>query len=141
MSRLYYDKGPGASGGLREGAGGPPPRGGNPYLEKVAKLVLTEVVVGYVTLIGLVPLITVTGQVWLYLVAFVLGLVLTPLYLNYQAEAGRPKKTHLIVSTIAFVVWAYAVSGPTTVPGWYNPAAASFVLVAFSLISGVIPLR
>jgi hypothetical protein len=112
------------------------------YLEKVAKLVPSEVIIGYLTIIGFVPLIRFLWlRGWFYWGTFALGLVLTPIYLNFQAEKGKPKTAHLGVSTAAFVIWAYATSGEKVVPDLYDPAIGSIVLVAFSLISGAIPLR
>jgi hypothetical protein len=112
------------------------------YLEKVAKLVPSEILAGYVTLIGFVPLVHQTAaQPWLYAAIFVTCLGLTPVYLNAQAEHGKPKRNHLVLSTAAFIVWAYSISGSVLVPSIHDPAVASICLVAFSLVSGVVPLN
>ena len=112
------------------------------YLEKIAKLIPSEVIAGYITLIGLLVAVkNLELRVVFYAIAFVLCLVLTPIYLNYQSDPGKPKKIHLCVSMVAFVVWAYATSGLQVTPQLYDPAIASFTLVAFSLISGAVPLR
>lgn len=112
------------------------------FFEKIAKLIPSEIIAGYITLIRLLATLKNPGmRPVFYAVAFILCLVLTPIYLNYQAEPGKPKKIHLIVSTFAFVVWAYATSGQQVVPQLYDPAIASSALVAFSLISGTVPLR
>lgn len=50
MSRLYYDK-PATSTGLMRGKGAATKE----YLEKVAKLIPSEIVAGYMTIIGVVP--------------------------------------------------------------------------------------
>src|SRR5207249_2386071 len=105
-------------------------------------LVPTEVIIGYLTIVGLIPLIrSAPLHPWFYWGAFLLGLVLTPVYLTAQAEKGKPKKRHLAISTLAFVVWAYATSGEKLIPQLYDPAIGSIVLVIFSLISGAVPLR
>ena len=112
------------------------------YLEKVSKLVPSEIIAGYMTLVGFVPLVKVSRlQPWLYLGILTLCVVLTPSYLNLQAEKNKPKRNHLILSTIAFLIWAYVISGPTIIPQFYDQAAASIVLIAFSLASGVVPLN
>jgi hypothetical protein len=112
------------------------------YLEKVAKLVPSEIIAGYLTVIGFVPLVKVPdAHPWIYGFLFVLCFTLTPLYLNAQAERDRPKRMHLILSSLAFVVWAYVVSGNEVVPRFHDPALASILMVTFSLISGVIPLK
>jgi hypothetical protein len=152
MSRLYYEterpQRDAAKGQFDQGKrtfkleqGGSSPEVKS-FLEKIAKLIPSEVIAGYITLIGLLTALKNPGmRPVFYAIAFILCLVLTPIYLNYQADPGKPKKIHLIVSMFAFVVWAYATSGQQVVPQLYDPAIASFALVAFSLISGAIPLR
>ncbi len=135
MSRLYYEPMP----ALSEAATSSPTT--LQYLEKVAKLVPSEVVAGYIALVGFVGAVGYEdARVWLYWAVFALCLVLTPLYLNKQAEPNRPKRNHLIMSTVAFVVWAYAISGATLLPDWHDAAVAAIVLVVFSLVSGLVPL-
>lgn len=112
------------------------------YLEKVAKLIPSEIIAGYLTLIGFVPLIrNSTLWPWVYGSIFTICLALTPLYMYLQADKGRPKRIHILVSSIAFVVWAYAISGGAIVGRAHDPALASILLVIFSLISGAVPLN
>lgn len=140
MSRLHYDKQvnpnqPRAVSGEEEGKA-------KGYLEKVAKLIPSEVIAGYLAMFGFVPLIqkpeTHTMVFW---GIFILCQILTPIYLNSQAEEGKPKRVHLIVSSIAFTVWAYVTTGKTLVPDYHDAAFASIILIAFSLISAIIPLK
>jgi hypothetical protein len=136
MTRLYYEQGEDVM-TLR----GAQRKSTQQYLEKVAKLIPGEIIAGYVALIGFIPLVRTTGlHPWLYGASFVLCLILTPVYLNTQAEAGLPKRRHLILSSAAFVVWGYAVSGGIAWPAIHDPAIASILLVAFTLLSGRIPL-
>jgi hypothetical protein len=111
------------------------------YLEKVSKLVPSEIIAAYVALVGLVPVIRYQSvRPWMYWVIFVTCLVLTPIYLNALADQGKPKRNHLFLSTGAFVVWAYSVSGGAVVPSLHDPAIASITIITYSLVSGVIPL-
>jgi hypothetical protein len=112
------------------------------YLDKVAKLVPSEVIAAFVAIMGVVP--SVRNPSWQPGVgwgAFLICLIMTPIYLNYQAVPNAPKKIHLVLSTLAFVAWAYAVSGASLVPSLYDPAIASIELIVFSVVSGAIPLR
>src|SRR3990172_61198 len=119
MGRLYYEAPPGPAMGVDTG------KGEKKYLEKVASLVPAEIIAGYLTLVGIVPLIRNEAlHSWFYWAILVLCLGLTPIYLNAQAEKGKPKKRHLIVSTFAFVFWAYATSGAVIVPVLYDAAIA-----------------
>ena len=144
MARLYYEKkyDPTQSAALTEEG-----RDFNDYLEKVSKLIPSEIIAGYLTMIGLADAIGENTSrdvsIW---VVFSIGLVLTPLYLNKVAEKDKPKRNHLILSTVAFLVWAYVITGEKLLDAiwpdqnFYNAALASIILIAFSLISAVIPL-
>lgn len=112
------------------------------YLDKVARLVPTEIVAGYLAMIGFLGSFeNVSIRIWASLGIFSFCLVLTPLYFYALSEKGRPKIVHLAVSTAAFVIWAYATTGSIVSPQIYHPSVAGILLVAFSLISGLIPLR
>ncbi len=112
------------------------------YLEKIAKLIPSEIIAAYLAMIGFVPLIQIVGnrQV-VYWVIFGLCQILTPLYLNRQAEKGQPKINHLILSSIAFAVWAYVTTGSSLVPNFYDAALGSIMLIGFSLVSAMVPLN
>lgn len=137
MSRLYYPK-PLTDANL---AGGTPQNTTKEYLEKVAKLVPSEVLALYLALVGWVPAVKLAiSKSWLYAGCFVICLIFTPLYLSKMADKGKPKRTHLILSTLAFMVWAYSVSGATVIPNWYDAALAGMATLLFTGISGLIPL-
>lgn len=111
------------------------------YPERVAKYIPGEVVALYVGAAGVLKTVGAEDAslvLVLYWVFFGLGLVLTPIYLARMAKAGEPKWVHLIVSTVAFVVWAYALGGLPELMGWYRPWIGSLALLAFSGISGAI---
>lgn len=142
MSRLYYSAPQNGFKSLADGQN-PPPLSN--YLEKIAKLIPGEVIAAYLTMMGFVASIesgsTHTIVIW---AVFGIGLIMTPLYLNAMADAGKPKAKHLVLSTLAFIVWAYSTCGEqlqeTITPGTFLPAVASIILVAFTLVSGVIKL-
>jgi len=112
------------------------------YFEKIAKLVPTEIVAGYIALINLVPSIQIQSiKVWAYSIIFTLCLILTPIYLNAFSEKEKPKRNHLIISSVAFIIWAYTISGSLVIPKFYDSSLSSILLISFSLISGIIPLK
>jgi len=143
MGRLYYEKH--SDPNLATAAAAPPP-GINDYLAKVASLVPSEVIAGYLTMIGFAGSVkNVQTQNVITWIIFAAGLILTPLYFNRVADPGKPKRNHIILSTIAFIVWAYVISGEqllaTIAPGLFEQAIASILLVLFSLVSAIIPLN
>lgn len=117
-------------------------------LEKVAKLVPTEIVAGYIPLVAAAESITssISRRFSLAVGAFFLGLVLTPIYLLLT---GKPKNwvqvVSIVISTIAFVLWAYMLGGPfameqmTAYLGSYDQKVAGFFVLAFTWITGLIP--
>ena len=138
MSRLYYDslirlqKKDLVAGQQSQTRG---------YLEKVAKLIPSEIIAGYLAMVGFVPLVQQKdAQPMIYWIVFFICLILVPIYLNSQADKNKPRLVHLILSTCAFVVWAYVITGNTLIPDYYDAAIASIILIAFSLASAVIPL-
>ena len=115
---------------------------GNSYLSKIAQLIPGEVIAGYLAMVGFVPMIEKTDMqanaLW---GIFIFCQILTPIYFNSQADEGKPKKVHILVSSLAFTVWAFATTGEQLVPEYYDTALASILLVAFSLVSGKVPLK
>lgn len=77
-------------------------------------------------------------------VVFVIGLIFTPLYiwqLSRNSGGRTPWMTQAIVSTLAFVVWAYAIQGSFFLSGFatsvYHGSLAAAAVILFTLVSGV----
>lgn len=108
------------------------------YFERVAKYIPAEIVAAYVAAVGAVAqLPDLAGRrVW-YSVAFIGGVVGTPLYLRMFGDPSKSKTMHLVVSTIAFVVWSYSLGGFfKDVVNWYEPGIAEAAAMVFSLAVG-----
>lgn len=71
---------------------------------------------------------------WAFLI---FGLVGTPAYLYRQRIGNQPWKLHAIISTIAFLLWAYTLGGSIfLIHGWYNVFLASIGAPIFTFIAG-----
>ena len=139
MARLYYEKEP--SSRLQSGSDSSI-NNTKDYLEKVSKIIPSEVIAGYLALIGFVPLIKNQNlHEGFYYGIFFLGILLSPIYLNSQADKGKPKIIHLFLSSLSFIFWAYSTTGDKIFPNFFDSAIASILLISFSLISGKIPLN
>lgn len=115
---------------------------GDNYLARVAKYVPSEILAAYITALGIINTVAEPGlKWWLYLAFLVLCLVFTPIYFNQMANQGQPKAAQMVVSTLAFLVWAYSLGGFFEVVGIYHSVVASLVLIAFTLVSGAIVPR
>ena len=102
-----------------------PPRGkafaageaGEDYVTRVAKYIPGEIIAGYIAVIALVQATASTGtptrtSVILGFLVFFAGWLSTPLYLW---KVGRPvgrQWYQLVISSLAFPLWAYVLGGP-----------------------------
>ena len=111
-------------------------------LEKMAKLIPSELIGLYLTFVGLVPLIKYeASRPWWYVAVFIFCWFMVIVYLNWQADKDKPKKLKIFISWLAFPFWAYAVSGGSVIPSYYDAAVASILLFAFTTITGFLPLK
>jgi hypothetical protein len=70
---------------------------------------------------------------------FGIGVIGTPFYLKRQKLPGQPWKLHAGISTIAFVLWAYTLSGTVfLIYGWYSVFMAGLLAPIFTFIAGFI---
>ncbi len=140
MSRLYYEKSEINLMSDEEDDGNRI----KSYLEKVSSIVPAEIIAGYLAMVGFlkkVPDDTLVINQGLLKGVFIFCLILTPLYFYFQAKKDKPKFIHMIISTIAFAVWAFVTSGEKFDISFYNAETASVILVGFSLLSGLIPMK
>ena len=112
------------------------------FTQKIVKMVPTELVTAYTAAVGVISdVANEETRMIAYAVTFLVCLILTPIYLNQQAEAGKPKVVHIVLSTLAFPVWAYLVSGNQIIPEYYDGSLALLATILFSVVTGAIPLK
>lgn len=125
------------------GPGGGVPADG--YLDKIVKSMPSQVIAFYTAGMtwlsnGATPSGTAapTPKLW---VAFVLGLILTPVLTWHQTkEAGKPPAyVQIAIATVSFIVWAFATGGPFRTLGFWDAGIATTVLAAYTILIGVIP--
>ena len=83
-------------------------------LARLIKYIPGEIISGYMAFAGLADVVSKTPGVREFASwgVFAFGVALTPIYLW---KVGHPKGVqwwHLPISTVAFVLWAYALGGP-----------------------------
>ncbi|TAL69900.1 MAG: hypothetical protein EPN82_04590 [Bacteroidetes bacterium] len=101
-----------------------------PYQNKLVKLIPTEIVGGYMVLIGMIP--ASYSKLWYLIITLVL-LILTPFYL--KRFTGVKNITQLVVATLSFLVWTYSINGGLF-NYWdlYNAPVASIILILWTLL-------
>src|SRR5262249_23280554 len=111
------------------------------YFDRVVKYIPADIVSAWVFITAVInsapddtPKTTV---LW---IAFACGLVLTALWILKQtSESDRPPAiTQAFIATIAFGVWVFALGGPFASLSVYKPLYGSLLLVAYTLIAGLV---
>jgi hypothetical protein len=105
------------------------------YVTRLVKYIPAEIVAAFLVIDGILK--AVTGvQANLYWLIFIVLLILTPLYTwRVTTEAGLPVAyVQVVVSTLSFIVWVFAIGGPFSLLSWYQPVYGSILLILFTLI-------
>ncbi|MBX9258542.1 hypothetical protein H1Q63_32275 [Desmonostoc muscorum CCALA 125] len=106
------------------------------YFSKLLKYIPTEIVGGWIAITGLIK--SATGVptniiLWILLVIFT---VITAAYILQQTSEPKkpPAVKQTIISTIAFIVWVFALGEPFSSLSFYSPVYGSSLLILCSLI-------
>ena len=130
------------------GAPPPPPDTLPDYLERVAKYIPVEIIVGFMAIRGYVPSQD-TMRPGMEIALFAALVALTPLYL-IKLGGEVPRKTlQVAIATMSFVVWAYGIGGHffwgavaelagVDLDRIVNPAFAGALVVIWSLGVGLV---
>lgn len=101
------------------------------YLTIIIKYIPSEVVALYITLYGIASAaktqIPFNLIIWLI---FVLGVLGTVLYLWRVAKIDD--SLQIIISTVAFGVWVFALGGPFSSLSWYHPVYGALLLPIYT---------
>ncbi len=106
------------------------------YFDKLIKYIPTEIVGGWIAITGVIKSasdIPTNKILWILLAIFT---ILTVIYILQQtSESDKPpaiKQT--TISTIAFIVWVFALGEPFDSLSFYNPIYGSILLILYNLI-------
>jgi hypothetical protein len=100
------------------------------YRDRLTKYIPAEAVATYLFINTFVTTAT-PVRVWLLWLSFGVCTVLVPLYLRRIQKVD--KVVQLIISTVAFIVWAFSIGGPFTYLPWYDPIIAVVVMALYTL--------
>jgi len=109
-----------------------------PYWDRLKNLIPTEVSALYVAGLGIIP----QGQKIGPVVWAVLCLIFTVIFIATQTKKaeGDTKKTypidwaHVVISSISFILWVYALGGPFSLYGLYIPWIGTLLILAWTFI-------
>lgn len=97
------------------------------YLQKLVKLIPSEVILLYSAALAFIP-----GNLTAQLVIIGVCTVLTPLYLLFGAKVKN--YVQVVLSTLSFVVYSFASGGALTTAPWYQSWIPGLVLMLFTFI-------
>jgi hypothetical protein len=136
MSRIVEEKTiPAGAGRFKSGTGAG--HDVKDVLERVAKYVPAEIIAGYVMASGFAENAK-HGKVTLLGIIFGVCLICTPIYILQWAKTRKERIANGVISTLAFVAWAYAYGGLFREIRLYDAAYASVGLVLVTIISGAV---
>jgi len=106
------------------------------YFDRLFKYIPAELVACYIFVLGVVKHLTNAGEIRVFQWSlFIIFCILTPLYLWRIQKVQKVQQ--LIISVLSFVVWVFALGGPFSLSGWYNPVYGSILLPVFTLIVAI----
>ncbi len=110
------------------------------YFDKLIKYIPAELVAAWTAVTGLIAGATKEPQSTLLWISFAGGLILTAIWIwRRTTEPNKPLAiTQIVISTVAFAVWVFALGGPFATMDWYSPLYGSLLLIAFTLIASLI---
>lgn len=110
------------------------------FFDRVIKYVPADVVGAWVAATGIIASSggSPASHATMLWVAFAFGLIFTAAWTYRQtSEPGKPTAAlQIVVATLAFAVWVFALGGPFASLLWYQQSHGSLLLIAFSLVTG-----
>jgi hypothetical protein len=102
------------------------------YKDRLLKYIPVEVVTFYLSLAAIIAAATDVPD-WLSWTIFIIGIVATPFYLRFYLQVSD--RIQLAVSTLAFIVWVFALGGPFREVAWYKPVYGGVLLPIFTFFA------
>lgn len=106
------------------------------YQDRLLKYIPADVNAAWLALTGIVKSATEIPQSTVLWILFAILLILTPIWTWKETSQPNksPAKTQIVVSTGAFLVWAFALGDPFTSLSFYQPVYGSIILILYTLI-------
>lgn len=114
------------------------------YWDKVVKNIPADIVAGWTAILGLfagaagtMPDTSTTTILWILLAVFVAA-TFAWTFRQTSVPNRKPAWTQIIVSTVAFAVWAVALGVPFNTLPFYDPRVAAAILIVWTIVVGAI---
>jgi hypothetical protein len=118
-------------------AGATPAKEGDDYLDRLVKYIPSEIIALYLGVTNVAP-----ADHWRALwIITILSVVCVPIYMYYATlSAGKPLWSQVLISSIAFPIWVFAIGGPFRYfHNWYpqNRWIAAVIISFSTFLLGV----
>jgi len=109
------------------------------YLGRLAKYIPAEIVGLFIAVSGMVPEGSPSRQNALWII-FIGSFILVPVYLFFATRDPDkgPLWLQILLASIAFPIWVFALGGPFAGLPWYEGWISSIVLVFVTVIFGIV---
>jgi FtsH-binding integral membrane protein len=106
------------------------------FFDKLYKYIPADVVAFYVFVSGLLDGADLANKQVIYWVVVVIGLVAAFFWTLRQTQQPgmNPAYKQAAISTVAVLVWIFALGGPFSAFAWYNSILGAILLAAFTLL-------
>jgi len=113
------------------------------YFDKLFKYIPADIVGAWLFASGAIKAASGVPATTLLWIVFAVLLAFTPIWIwQWTKKPGEPTATtQIVISTIAFAVWIFALGGPFARLGFYHPIYGSLLLVFYSLVVAMINPR
>jgi hypothetical protein len=110
------------------------------YFDKVVKYIPSDIVAAWTAATGLIKSAANVPTNTVLWICFAVGILLTAAWTWRQTNIANqpPAKKQILISTIAFGVWVFALGAPFDALGWYRPLYASLLLICYTLVVGLV---
>jgi hypothetical protein len=104
------------------------------YFTKILKYIPAEIISGYVAINSIFKSIADVSTIFQWIIVAAMTL-LTGLYIwRLTNEPQKPAAvSQIIISTVAFLVWVFALGGPFAEMSWYQYYYGAILLVMYTL--------
>jgi hypothetical protein len=105
------------------------------YVDRVIKYIPADVVAAWVAVVGIVDSAKSTSSSTVLWCALAFGLIFTFLWTLRQTKdsAGNGSSRQALISSVAFLVWVFALGKPFESLSWYDHLYGSILLIGFTL--------
>jgi drug/metabolite transporter (DMT)-like permease len=106
------------------------------YYDRLIKYIPADVVVGWITVKGIISSASNAPADKVYWICFIAGVIFTILwtYKITYVKGSKPAYIQIIIATIAFFIWVLATGEPFNI----EPYIGSLILVGYTIGAGLI---